>query len=101
MTDRAAAGAAAVAHLAEERDVAQPDVAGDLDLLGRLQRVRAQAVDVGGVQPRVVEGGQDGPARQLLLGAGHRLAERGLPDAGDGGAVGVAVLMGVAVLTSP
>ena len=55
LADHAAAGAAAVADLGEERDVAEPDVAGDVDLAAVLHREHRQAVDVAGARPGVVD----------------------------------------------
>src|SRR5262249_49905461 len=48
VSGRAAAGAAAVADLAEEGDAAQPEVARDLDLAAVLHRERDEPVDLAG-----------------------------------------------------
>ena len=87
MAHDAAARPAAVADLAEERDLPAADVADDVDLLGRLHRVRAQGVDLGGVDAGVRAGVDDHRARQLRLGGLEVLGERRLRDAGDGGGV--------------
>ena len=55
LADDAAAGAAAVADLGEEGDVAEPDVAGDVDLAAVLHREHREAVDVGRLEARVVD----------------------------------------------
>ena len=82
-----AAGAAAEPDLREPRDLAEPDVAGHVDLTIRLHRVRGDAVDLRRMDARVVERTRDRLARERELGVGQSLAERGLPDAGDRGLV--------------
>src|SRR5581483_5162907 len=59
LADDPASRAAAVTDLAEERDVAEAEVSRDLELLGRLERVRRKPVDLGGRDAGVVEGGGD------------------------------------------
>ena len=87
LTDDAAARAAAEPDLREPGDVAEPDVAGDVDLAVRLHRVRREAVDLRRLDARVVERDRDRLARERQLGVGQALAERRLPDADDRGLV--------------
>src|SRR5689334_6921233 len=68
VTGDAATRAAAVADLAEERDVAQAEVAGDVDFLGRLEGVRRESVDLTGIDGGVVERELDRLEREPLLG---------------------------------
>ncbi len=86
-THRGRARSPAVAHLAEEGDVAGAEVLGDLDLVGDLHGVGGEAVHLGGLDAGVVESGQDGLDRQLLLGAVELLGKRRLADSDDGGGV--------------
>ena len=84
----AAARAAAVADLGEERDVTEAQVAGDVDLATVFHREHRHPVDLGGLHAGVVERGRDGLARERQLGVRQPLGERRLPDAGDRGPVG-------------
>ena len=81
--DRAAPRAAAVADLREEREVAEPDVARDVDLAVQLHRVRRHAVDLRRSDPAVVERDRDRLTRERQLGVVEPLAERGLADPDD------------------
>src|SRR5438128_2327404 len=83
MTDDATPRAAAVADLAEPGDVAEAEVAGDVDLVGRLQRVRGEPVDLARCDPGVVECGLDRPQGQHDLRVRQALAPLGLADADD------------------
>jgi hypothetical protein len=78
-------GAAAVRHAAEEREVADADGAGHLDLVAGVERERRHAVDVRGCEPGVRERRLHRLGRELELGAPRVLRELGLPDADDGG----------------
>src|ERR1700739_2921923 len=77
-------GSAAVRHAGEERQVADADTAGALDLLIRVHREGDHAVDVAGSQPCVVNGGFDCLASELELAAPGLLRKFGLADTGDG-----------------
>jgi hypothetical protein len=88
LADHTAAGAAAEADLAEPRDVAEPDVAGDVDLAVVLHRVGRETVDVAGCDPALVQRARDREARELQLRLGQSLAERRLTDPDDRGPVG-------------
>jgi hypothetical protein len=83
MADGGAARAPAVAHLREEGHVAGADGLGQGDLVGRLHRVGAQAVDLAGRDAGVTQRGDNGLGRQLGLGPVDLLGELGLPDADD------------------
>src|SRR3954452_23324393 len=87
MADDAATGTAPVAHLAEERDVAEAEVAGDLDLFGGLECVRREPVDFPGRDAGVVERELDGLQGEALLGPVEPLGELRLPDPRDRGPV--------------
>ena len=82
----AAAGAAAVADLGEEGDVAEADVAGDLDLAVGLHRVRREPVDLGGLDAGVVERREHGLSASSVF-VGQPLGERRLADADDRGLI--------------
>src|SRR5690606_35806313 len=73
--------------LGEERDAAEPEVARHLDLASVLHREGDEAVDLRGRDPSVVERRRDRLAGERQLAVLEALAERGLPDADDGGAV--------------
>jgi hypothetical protein len=87
VSGRAAAGAPAVAHLPEEGDAAEPEVARHLDLAPVLHREGDQAVDLGGCNAGVVERHRDGLTGERQLAVLEPLAEGRLPDADDGGAI--------------
>ena len=85
--DRLAPAAPAVADLAEETQVRDPEVARD-HVLGRvLDRPLDHAVDLGRPEPRIVEGDARGLERGHVLGFADVLRERELADADDGGAI--------------
>ncbi len=87
LMDHADRGAAAVGHAAEEREVADAHGTRHLDLVARVEGERGHAVDVGGAQPGVVEGGGDRFAGELNLGAPRVLRVVGLADADDRGLI--------------
>ena len=76
--------AAAVADLAEERQLAGAQLAGDRDLGAAVHHERDQAVHVGGGQAGVVQRGADRLGGQLQLAAARVLGELGRAQAGDG-----------------
>src|SRR6185437_2635082 len=88
MRDGACRRPAAVRNPGEERQIADADVAGHLDLVAGIHRERDHAVDVARRQARVIECGADRLARQLQLTAAGFLGELGLTDTGDGGVPG-------------
>lgn len=69
----------------EERQVPDPDIAGDLDLLVVVDAEGDHAVDVGGTKTGVAYGGFDCLAGQLHLAAARFLGELGLPDPDERG----------------
>src|SRR5439155_2722430 len=69
---------------AEEREVADADAPGDLDLVVAVHGERHHAVDVRRRQAGVVESRLHGLGRQAQLGAAGVLGELGGADAGDG-----------------
>ncbi len=87
LPDDAATRAAAEPDLREVRDVAEADGARDVDLAVGLHRERREPVDLRRRDAGVVERERHRLARERQLGVGEALAERGLPDADDRGAV--------------
>ena len=83
--DRAARRAAAVVDAGEVAQLADADVAGDLDLGVGVRGERDQPVDVGRLEPGVGDRGGDRLAGQLHLAASGVLGELGGADADDGG----------------
>ena len=69
----------------EECQVADSDIAGDLDLLVVVDAEGDHAVDVGWPQPGVIDRGLDRFARELHLAAAGLLGEFGLADSHEGG----------------
>src|SRR5262249_31126524 len=75
---------ASVRHPPEETQVADTDVARDVDLVAGVHGERDHAVDIAGGQAGVVDCRADRLARQLQLAAPGFLGELGLADPGDG-----------------
>src|SRR5436309_12567245 len=72
-------------HPAEEREVADTDVARDRNFLIFVDGERDQAVDITGLQPGVIDGGLDRLAGQLQLATTRVLGVLGLTDPCNGG----------------
>ena len=79
---------AAVRHPREEGQVANADVARDVDLVAGVHGEGDHAVDITGRQAGVVERGTDCLTGQLQLAAPGLLGELGLADTGDGAVAG-------------
>ena len=77
--------AAAVVNPAEERQVTDPDVARNLDLVARIHREGDHAVDLAGLQAGVVDRGFDCLTGELEFASPGLLREFGLADADDRG----------------
>jgi hypothetical protein len=85
--DRAAPGAAAVADLGEEAEVAETHAASELEVVVPLHRVAGQRIDLAGIDAAVSKGRHDGFTRQLQLGSVEPTSELGLADTDDGRSV--------------
>ncbi len=93
LLDGAARRASSVMDAREERQLADAEVAGDLDLGVRVGRERDHAVDLGGLEPGVGDRGLARLDREAHLGAAGLLRELGGADADDGGRVPKGVLL--------
>src|SRR5207249_88594 len=87
-----AGGAAAVVDAAEELELADAEIARDLDLGIAVHRERDHALDLGRLDGGVAQGGFDGLHRQVQLAPARVLRELGGADAGDRGGVPQRVL---------
>src|SRR5579864_6694428 len=87
LVDRSAGRASAVVDAAEEPQLTDAEVAGDLDLGVGVGREGDHAVDVVGLEPAVGEGGRDRLHRKAHLAPARVLGELGRADAGDSGLV--------------
>ena len=83
VADGGTAGTPAVPDLGEVRHVTRPDGFGQRDLVGGLQSVRGQPINLLGVDAGIDEGRDHRFGRQLGLGAVDPLGEFRLPDADD------------------
>ena len=92
LVDGGAGRPAAVVDAAEEGQLAHAEGAGHLDLGVGVGRESDHAVDVGGSQTGVIEGGGHRLGGQAQLAAARVLGEFGGPDTADGGRPGEGVV---------